>query len=309
MTEIDPYLTPAGVEAAIKDAARRAHAADPSLTVGERIRLEYFRRFLSRIFSEGESSEWVLKGGTGMLARVPSTRSTLDIDLYRRGFTLTQALADLRRLAQLDLGDHFRFVYTRHTDTIGGDDDQPYIDGYRVTFDVYVGVQKKGALHVDLAIGAGLTGPVTTLEPAGALPLPRLTSNPYRLYPVVDQVADKVCATMKLYNGQPSSREKDLIDLVVLAVTHEVDGTSLAHAIAQETARRQMEPFTGFVIPRQWGRAYRNLAKGVKYCANYQTVDQARDLVTGFINPALNGTVDNMTWVPEQRGWNPSETA
>ncbi len=85
---------------------------------------------------------------------------------------------------------------------------------------------------------------------------------------------------MQRYNGQPSSREKDLIDLVVLAVTHEVDGRSLAHAIAQETARRQMEPFTGFVNPRQWGRAYRNLA-----------------------------TVDNMTWVPEQRGWNPSETA
>ncbi len=106
MTEIDPYLTPAGVEAAIKDAARRAYAVDPSLTVGERIRLEYFRRFLSRIFSEGENSEWVLQGGTGMLARVPSTRSTLD--LYRRGFTLAQALADLRRLAQLDLGDHFR---------------------------------------------------------------------------------------------------------------------------------------------------------------------------------------------------------
>jgi len=54
-----------------------------------------------------------------MLARVPSTRTTLDIDLYRDGFTLDQALADLRRLAKIDLGDHFRFVYTatRHRST------------------------------------------------------------------------------------------------------------------------------------------------------------------------------------------------
>jgi hypothetical protein len=49
----------------------------------QRIRLEHFNRFLSRDFSEGPDSEWVLKGATGLLARVPSTRATLDIDLYR----------------------------------------------------------------------------------------------------------------------------------------------------------------------------------------------------------------------------------
>lgn len=69
MPEIQPYPISAGVEAAIKDAAKKAAVADPSLDTNERIRLEYFNRFLSRIFSEGDSTEWVLKGGTGMLAR------------------------------------------------------------------------------------------------------------------------------------------------------------------------------------------------------------------------------------------------
>lgn len=101
MADIEPYATPAGVEAAIKDAARKATAEDPSLGIAERIRLEYFRRFLSRVFSGGSSSEWLLKGGTGMLARVPSTRSTLDIDLYRESFTLDEALVDLRRLSDV----------------------------------------------------------------------------------------------------------------------------------------------------------------------------------------------------------------
>ena len=59
-----------------------------------------------------------LMGGTGMLARVPSTRATRDIDLYRRGFTLTQALDDLIRLAAIDLGDHFRFQYVSHTQAV-----------------------------------------------------------------------------------------------------------------------------------------------------------------------------------------------
>jgi hypothetical protein len=195
LAELEPYPSAAGVEAAIKDAARKAAAADPSLPVNERIRLEYFNRFLSRVFSEDDGSEWLLKGGTGMLARVPSTRTTLDIDLFHNGFTLDQALADLQRLAELDLGDHFRFVYRRHETSIGGEE-QPYTDGYRVAFDVYIGAKRKFVLNVDLAIGAGLTASVTRMEPVNALNLPRLVHSEYRLYPVVDQIADKVCATM-----------------------------------------------------------------------------------------------------------------
>lgn len=111
MLPTETYQTSRAVESAIKDAAKNAAAADPSLDTNKRIQLEYFNRFLSRIFSEGEDSEWVLKGGTGILARIPSTRSTQDIDLYRQGFTLDQALSDLKRLAAVDLGDHFRFEY------------------------------------------------------------------------------------------------------------------------------------------------------------------------------------------------------
>lgn len=117
----EPYLTARGVEAAIKEAAKKAAQADPSIDTSKRIQLEYFNRFLSRIFSEGEDSEWVLKGGAGVLARIPSTRSTRDIDLYRQGFSLDQALEDLRRLASADLGDHFRFEYTSHEASIAAD--------------------------------------------------------------------------------------------------------------------------------------------------------------------------------------------
>jgi len=33
-------------------------------------------------------SEWVLKGGTGMLARIPDSRATKDIDLFATGASL-----------------------------------------------------------------------------------------------------------------------------------------------------------------------------------------------------------------------------
>ncbi len=90
----------------------------------------------------------------------PSTRATLDIDLYRDGYGLDQAVDDLRRLAESDLGDHFRFVYVGHR-SILADDQQPYTDGCRVEFETYIGVQKKGRIGVDLSIGAGLTAEPT----------------------------------------------------------------------------------------------------------------------------------------------------
>lgn len=302
MAEPPAYPTPAGVESAIKDVAKATSAADPSLDTNERIRLEYFNRFLSRVFSEGDESEWVLKGGTGILARVPSTRATRDIDLYRRGFNLAQALDDLIRLAGIDLGDHFRFEYVSHIESIGNDT-QLYTEGYQIRFNVFIGPSAKGALQVDLAVGAGITGEVTTVEPANALDLPRLVSHHYRLYPVVDQIADKVCATMTAYKERPSSREKDLVDLVVFATTQNINGAALRLAIETEARRRQMELFDRFAVPAAWGAGYAKLSKPVPHCAEYRTVALASDLAKRLIDPALSGEAVGRTWSHEALSW------
>ena len=194
MTE-DPYATPQAVESAIRNAARRAAAAEPRVRVGERIRQTDFDRFLCRIFAEGDRSEWLLKGGTGMLARVPTARATTDVDLFFNSYSLDEAINDLQRLARLDLGDHFRFVYVGHRQIVGGDQ-QPYANGARVTFEVYLGVQKRSNLGVDLVAMRGEAGMVHLAHPANRLDLPRLQVHPYRLYSVSSQIADKICASM-----------------------------------------------------------------------------------------------------------------
>jgi hypothetical protein len=295
MRPVESYGTARGVEASIKAAAKKAAAEDPSLDTNKRIQLEYFNRFLSRIFSEGVTSDWVLKGGTGMLARIPSTRSTRDVDLYRQGFSLDQALVDLKRLTEVDLGDHFRFEYAGHEEAIGAET-QPYTEGYRVSFNVFIGAMARGSLHVDLAVGAGMTAQVTTNAPASTLELPKLVSYPYRLYPVVDQIADKVCATMNLYDGRVSSREKDLVDLVVLAATQDIDGAALSFAIDTERRRRQM-------VPNSWGRGYTKLSRSVPHCADYRTVTEASELVARLIDPALTGHAEGKSWSHEARDW------
>lgn len=89
----------------------------------------------------------------GMLARLASTRGTLDFDLYRGGYGVDETVEDLQRLAQRDFGDHFRFVYTGNIAFLGGEA-QPYTDGYRVGFDTYIGAPKKSSISVDLSTGA-----------------------------------------------------------------------------------------------------------------------------------------------------------
>ncbi|WP_159553082.1 nucleotidyl transferase AbiEii/AbiGii toxin family protein [Citricoccus sp. K5] len=305
MSEPVPYGSATAVEAAIREAARRASIHNRSTPISAHIRQEHFRRFLSRVFSEGEQSEWLLKGGTGMLARVPAARATKDVDLYRSGFSLNEALVDLRRLASVDLGDHFHFVYAGHTATLGGGD-QPYTDGFRVVFDAYVGAQKRSQVKVDLVVGTGLTTQPTLQAPANGLPLPRLVSHDYRLYPVVDQIADKVCATMMMYSGRPSSREKDLIDLVVLAVTQPVNGSELGRAIRFETRRRRLDTIRTFNIPTAWGSSYAAMAKEIPLCSDFRTIDQATKLASAFLDPVLTRPVTSIQWSPQERQWVPA---
>jgi hypothetical protein len=166
-----------------------------------------------------------------------------------------------------------------------------------------MGAQKKGRIGVDLSTGTALTAEPTIAAPANALDLPRLRGSDYRLYPVVDQIADKVCATMHRYGERPSSREKDLVDLVVLAVTHDIDGTALRAAIAAEMRRRRMDPIERFVIPAGWGRAYSKMARGVPYCTGTEAIDAARDLISALIDPALDGTCEGGTWRHDERSW------
>ena len=295
------YTSAAGVEAAIRDAARKAASIDPLITAGDRITQEYFRRFLSRIFSEADDSGWMLKGGTGMLARVGSARTTRDVDLFRRELSLESALANLRRLAAIDLGDFFRFEYTGHSSAVDGQ--QTYAEGYHISFDVYVGANKRGTLKVDLVINVVVTDEPTVTSPANGLDIPKLPSYDYRLYPVVDQIADKICATLTEYNGKPSSREWDLVDLVVLTTNENVSADKLRRALLTEARVRSLALPERFAIPAAWGRRYSKDAKPVPACANYRTVDLAVALISSFIDPVLRDEITGKTWSHDLLVW------
>ena len=101
------YKTPAALEMAVKEAAKKS-----PLDTNRAIAGFYFHRLLCRVFSDPDSP-FVLKGGQSVLARTVDARATRDIDLLARETSVEAAVADLRRLAGIGLGDFISFSFDK----------------------------------------------------------------------------------------------------------------------------------------------------------------------------------------------------
>lgn len=75
-------------------------------------------RFLCRIFSE-DDPRFLLKGGAGMLVRIPGARATKDVDFAMcERESADSALEALDRLASKDLGDFCSFRLTSRRESL-----------------------------------------------------------------------------------------------------------------------------------------------------------------------------------------------
>lgn len=242
-----------------------------------------------------------------MLARVPRSRTTKDVDLAaQQGADLAEAERVLADLVAIDLGDHLTFRLIRST-TTGLGENQPGVATRRYIFaciDVDHDTQID-TVTVDVVVGPPPVGRPELVEPANRLHLRRpLVAHPFRLYPVADQVADKVCATMdtNYAGGKRSSRVKDLVDLVVLAHSQTVDLAELRGAIAAKQGISGIDPFTHFEVPPDWTRTFQPTAKGVPSAESF-TAATAAALVATFVDPALDKSSNIGTWDPQKLAW------
>lgn len=313
--ERDGYASWRALELATKEAAkRRSREAGPGVkaaTVDAQIRQARFDRFLSRVFADGEQSGWMLKGGMSMLARVPAARTTKDVDLDASSAAdLAEAEAALSRAVDVDLGDHMTFRLIGSAPT-GLGENQPGVLTRRYTFACIDTDTEtpRDQVHVDVVVGPAPVGRPEIVEPANRLRLGRaLVTHPYRLYPVADQIADKVCATMDSYGEDrlESSRVKDLVDLVVLARTQKVDLDELRAAIATKAALSKLPPFDQLRVPDDWGSSYPKEARGVPGAGDLSPAE-AEAYVAQLVDPALGpvesaGGAPAAVWVPGA-GW------
>jgi hypothetical protein len=114
-----PYATPQAMRHAVLAHAGNAAQKGSSARVDQLLRQFSYGRLLARLFML-EPERWVLKGATGLLARVPEARHSLDVDLWRGADGLEQAEQAVERAADLDLGDHVRLRIGEWREHTGG---------------------------------------------------------------------------------------------------------------------------------------------------------------------------------------------
>jgi hypothetical protein len=265
-------------------------------------------RLLTRVSASKHADRFLLKGAL-LFALWYDTphRPTRDADLLGFGPDDEATLiATFRDIAAMDLRDGIVFdpesvkaQAIREDNTYGGT---------RITLVGRIG-SARCALQIDVGFGDAVTpGPQTVAFPVllGDFPAPTL-----RAYPVYTVIAEKYQAMVML--GQANSRMKDFFDLAVIAQRTELDGATLAAAIAATFARRQtvlpMERPLALTTTfsedaaklRQW-QAFLNKNR-IEAASLGDTVSLLHDLLWPPTQVAAANSLATATWRPDTLRW------
>jgi hypothetical protein len=278
------YGTPAAFRQALT-AKLRAKAQEGPWTLAQLQRQMAYDRLLERLYLKSDG--WVVKGAAALLARKIGVRATIDIDIYREA-ARTVADAELRAAAATDIGDWFSFEIG-----IGrpvADD----VSAMRLPVRAYVGTTVWASFHVDL-VGPDvrMTGEPESVPPLAQVDMMDIHQHGYRAYPLVDHVADKVVAMYELHGAWrlPSTRYRDLVDLVAIAVAVSVDAEAQLTALASQSERRGITFPARFNVPDRalWEPGYAAEVRR-SLLAVAHTLDEALAIVAPFLDPLLDGS-------------------
>lgn len=295
MNAASRYATPAAFRRALTDRLKSAAKSGPWSYQPLQRQVAY-DRLLERLYLVDDG--WIVKGATALLARDLGVRGSLDIDLYRQE-AHSVAEADLRKAAALDLHDWFRFEIGNSTPISN--------DAARLPITAIVGGTTWTQFHVDLVgTDVRMTGRPDHVSPLVAGLIPDVEQHGYRAYPLVDHVADKVAATYESYGSSlmPSTRYRDLVDLVAIVSHASVEATAQRTALDSELQRRGIAwPSGTFDVPdrRLWDPGYAAEARR-SLLQDAGTLDEALDVVRPFIDPLLDRNAEGR-WDSHRRKW------
>jgi hypothetical protein len=297
------YDNPQALRQALADRLRPIAEAS-GVELSALLRQFAYDRLLCRVFGT-EPERWVLKGATAMLARLEGqARHTLDVDLFRRDGSLADAERALREATAVDLGDFFRF-------SLGASRQMAQeTDAVRISVVALLGATDFARFHVDLVAGLSMTGTPESARPLVPVELAGISQVPYTVYPVVDHIADKVCALLERHRRadghvEQSTRYRDLADLVAFAHSATLGADELRRALDSEASRRQLTLPGRLEIPSAagWVAGYARVAREATWLEE-RNMDAAMNSVGRLIDPVLAGTAVGR-WDPATMAWMP----
>lgn len=295
--EVFPYRTAQAFGAALSDRLK-ARAVGSAYSVSQLRRQFAYDRLLARLFRD-PAAGWVLKGGVSMIARVPVARHSADVDLAAALDSPHDALDALRVAAAADLGDFFAFGFDEPRTMVQG------VLGIRVAAEARLGPRVFERFGVDLVTATVVTGTVEQADPILDLGFPGLVRPPYRLYPLADTLADKFMGITERHGQRPSTRFRDLIDIVLIARSQSIDASALSAALMSERRRRGVALPDQFDVPNPalWEPGYRT---AVRDAPDVTDRDLAAAVGTArlLFDPILDGRAQGR-WEPHALCWRP----
>lgn len=151
-----------------------------------------------------------------------------------------------------------------------------------------------------------MTGTPEPAPPLTSVDIPGLVRPTYRLFPLADHIADKLCAIVEVHDqggvARPSTRSKDLVDLALIASTQRPQASLLRRAIIGGCAHRRLPVPERFVVPdvEVWRAGYP--AKAREATGVVPNYTEAVELVAALLDPVLAG-IGAGVWDPKSASW------
>ena len=268
---------------------------DGALLVRNRKRVA-FNRLLARLLAVAQE-QWVLKGGFALDLRLARrARSTKDVDIEWRTEE-TELLDMLLNAANYDASDFFEFAIERAgvpDDRLGG--------SYRFQVSASLAGRSFESFLLDVGFRSDDALEAETLCTDDFLGFAEIEPVEVQAVPLELQVAEKIHAYTRVYEGGPSTRTKDLIDLDLIAELSQLDAAGLRHEIATifELRGTHSIPASLPPPPAEWAVPFRRLAEEVGVPAD---LDAGHRDAAALVDPILSGEVHSGTWDSTQRRW------
>ncbi|HEY7030827.1 MAG TPA: nucleotidyl transferase AbiEii/AbiGii toxin family protein [Thermomicrobiales bacterium] len=266
-------------------------------------KLVVFDRLLARLHAVAPD-RWIVKGGVALELRLHNrARTTMDLDLIRQEGE-DAAAEDLIAIQEVDLGDFFAFVVERK--------EKPAIDQHDVAVSYHVRAELDGRtfdnVTVDVGIGDRLHIDPEHIEGSGLLAFAQIERIGVLALPLERHVAEKLHAYTRTYGaGQPSSRPKDLIDLVLICSSNSFNSGELRREVEAIFRARGTHPIPSALPlpPAAWRIAYHDMASVLAIDTELVT---GHEIAAAFVDPVLGEDVPRgARWDPIARKWSESK--
>jgi len=291
------YENPAAFRQALDDRLK-LEATRTGLGLSRLRKRVAFELFLRRLAAVG-GDRWILKGALALDFRLPTaTRSTKDIDIGRAD-NEQAAIEDLTAAQQLALDDFFSYTVIR-TDGLDESDD---FSAVRFSVNAELAGRSFERFVLDVAFVDALPTNPETIQTTGFLSFAGIEPIRIPAVPIHQHIAEKVHAYTRTYGagGRPSTRPKDLVDLLLIENSATIDADQLREALERTFAVRGTHPLPDALppAPPEWADPYGRLAREVGV---EPELAAAHAHAARFLDPVLDGTA-NGTWRTETASW------